>query len=423
MKPQIFAPGVVQEPATSLNPKLEAYWAQVEGKKEYNRVISTGTRIEDGEIAWTSARVQNFINVRRGFFQKLLKTEIDGSLHHPSGAEVISDETSPRQGHLFSLLTEQADLLSEVARRVKINPSAVIKISDQKVFMEGGVPVRVTVDAPGDASSHAEDKVLPVDKVKTQHRTVLDAIPDLIASSGAHLLLPDKQRLFELDTFRQDHVRWATLEENGIMRADESGKIGGAWMFVVPPGHPLLQTQPSMYSMNFDDTGLNPTLGVLPYGITDRWAALASIHELSHLRDAVLKIEPARGRTRAQYLEGEHKAYSVERALAFAFTQGRLQQALESVVSEALKQADTMSALNSLVNQRLPAIAQSLDTILEPNAPKSASEGALRRGLYLMLIGFEVARQMSSGNEEKQKNMEKGFIEHIYEPHGLLPKN
>lgn len=419
MKQQTLVPGVVQEPATSLNRRLEAYW--VEHGKGFNRVLAIGDAVEDGEIAWIGARIQQFKKVTRSFLQTLMRSEIDGAVEHPSGTEVIAEGTS-RKGHLFSARQEGIDLEKEVARRLSVDTEKIVRISDQKFFMEGGVPVSANVIDQSVTLDALDETPQPVDTIKSIYKGMLGALGDTVAKNHKYLSAEDTRILYELDTFRQNHVRWASLTPDSCMMADESGKIGDAWIFVVPPSHSMMQTQKATHSMNYDNAGLNPYLSILPYNMTPRWAGLGVVHELSHLRDAVLGLEPLVGRTRDQYLEGEHRAYSIERSLAFAYSEGRLQQALETLVREALGQGDAMTAMKSFVNQRLPAISRSLDMCLEPQQPKSQSELGMRQGLYVMLLGFEIARQMSDGNALQQRSMEKGFIELIYEPTGNLPK-
>lgn len=418
MQPETFAPGVIQEPKSSLNPNLKAYW--VPSGKNFDRVIAIGERVEDGEISWTQARIQNHAKVQRTLYQRLMKSEIDGSIDMPSGVEVIG-EGSSRKGHLFTARQDGVDLQAEIGRRMSIEGATILTVSDQKVVIEGmGVPVAVNAMDQSMTLDHLSNNPHPVHEVKALYRGMLQTLPDTIVKNAKHLSSEDTRVLFQLEEFQRKRVRWASLTQDGGMMADEAGQVGNAWIFVVPPNNPLMQTQQETHSMNYDNNGINPYLSILPYDMAHRWAGLGLVHELSHLRDAVLKLEPRVGRTRDQYLEGEHRAYSVERALAFAYSEGRLQQTLEAIVSDALRQGDPMAAINSLVNQRLPAISRSLDMCLEPNQPKSQAELGVRQGLYVMLIGFEVARQ--TGDPASLKQREKSFIEFMYEPTGHLPK-
>lgn len=419
MKNQTLSPGVVQQPIDSLN-RGEVYW--VEQGKRIDRILAVGEAVEDGEISWTQARIQEFRKVHRTLLQKLMKTEID-SIDHPSGFEVVQADSAKRTGHLFTVRQDGIDLQKEVGRRMPMSGAKILRISDLKIVVEGeGVPVAANVIDQSVTLDALNDTPQPVEKMKGIYKGVLSSLGDIIAKNHKNLSAEDTKILYELDNFRKDRVKWATLTPESQMMADEPGKIGDAWIFVVPPGHSMMKTQQSTHAMNYDNAGLNPYLSILPHDMTHRWAGLGAVHELSHLRDAVLGIEPSRGRTRDQYLEGEHRAYSVERALAFAYSEGRLQQALESIVREALNKGDAMSAINSLVNERLPAISQSLNLCVEPQAARSKGELGVRQGLYAMLIGFEIARQVTGGEPVSTKSMEKGFIELMYEPTGHLPK-
>lgn len=421
MNLQKLATGVVREPRNSLSQNLEAYWLQHESD-QYKRVLSIGKSVEDREISWTMARVDTYRKAERSMWQRILGKNVEGSIYHPSGIEVVQSDNKVR-GHLFTAMQEGINLESEIAKRITHGNAKILKISDQKLFMEGGVPVAVHTKSQGATLDHLSDTPATVLETEQLYKSALSELQSLIAKCGDCLSNEDQNDLVQLDAFHRKRVRWASLTMDGGMIAQEAGKIGDAWIFVVPPKHEMMQTQQSVHAMNYDNSGNNPYLSILPYKLTPKWAGLAIVHELSHLRDAVLKIEPGEGRTRDQYLEGEHRAYSVERALAFAYSDGKLQTALQSIVRTALEnQDDAVPALKILVGERLPAICQSLDLALDPQEALSKQELSVRQGLYTMLIGFECARQVSNGNPARQKFLEKNFIEAIYNPTGLLPK-
>ncbi len=410
--------GVVSEPADSLAPKREAYWVEKAGR--FERIVASSTEtIDDQELSWVQARVTDFVRVQRSLYDRIMRTEIE-SIEHPSGFEVQRNGT-PRNGFLMTA-APSANLMEETAKRVRLEQACLTQISAQKLFVEGAVPLRTHTIDQSVTLDRLENIELPVDRVEAVYRHAFDTLQNVLARRSDQFSVSDATLIYDLDRFRTQRVKWASLTPSGGMLAQEPGKIGDAWIFVVPPGHPMIKTQTAVHSMNVDNSGLNPYLSILPYDMTEKWASMAALHELSHLRDHVLGVESFEGKTRDQYLEGEHRAYSVERALAFAYSDGRLQQTLQTVVSKALQSADPMQALNALVNHELPGISQSLDQCIDPNPPKSQGELGVRQGLYVMLLGFEIARQTAQGNAEQQRHMEKGFIELIYEPTGHLPK-
>lgn len=420
MPKEPLRPGVFAEADDPLAPKKEVYWVD-KGNDAERIVVSSREHVDDQEIAWAQARLTEFVRVQRTLMQRTLKTVIPDTMNHPSGHE-MKNTSKTRQGYVMTA-APTADLMTEVGKRIKLDTANLIQISDKKVYVENSVPVKIHNIETAKILETLGNPELPVAQVEAVYRKVLETLPTIVTKHSDRMSAADQTAMFDLSNFRRDHVRWASLTEKGGMIAQEPGVMGGAWIFVVPPGNFMIQQQKATHSMNLDNAGINAYLSILPYAVSEKWAALGLVHELSHLRDYVLGIEPAKGRTRDQYLDGEHRAYSAERALAFAYSNGQLQSTLQSIVEKAMSQPDSVQALNALVNQELSSITQSLDQTVEPNPPKSLSEMGIRQGLYMMLLGFEMARQMAKGNDEAQKYFEKKFIEMIYEPLGVLPKN
>lgn len=412
--------GVVSEARDPLSPRQsETYW--VEKGQKCNRIVASSSEtIDDEEISWTQARVTEFVRIQRTWMQSLMKKQIEGTILHPSGNE-MKKNGAPRTGFLITAALG-ANLIEETSRRVPLDKACVTQISAEKLFLEGTVPVRIHAIDDSALLDSLHNVELPVEKIEQIYRHAFEVLPTVLNKRLDQFSDEDANLIYGLDEFRKKRVRWASLTPSGGMVAQESGRIGDAWIFVVPPSHSMMKTQPTVHAMNIDATGLNPYLSILPYDMTEKWACLGALHELSHLRDSVLGIEPKENRTRDQYLEGEHRAYSIERSLAFAYSNGRLQQTLQSIVATALARQNPVEALNALVNQQLSSIAQSLDQCIEPNHPRCLSELGVRQGLYKMLLGFEIAQQMAKGDPARQKALEKGFIELVYEPTGYLPK-
>lgn len=89
---------------------------------------------------------------------------------------------------------------------------------------------------------------------------------------------------------------------------------------------------------------------------------------------------------------------------------------------EAMQGNNSLDEVQRLIGERLPAITQSFDLALNAGEARSQKEVAIRQALYYMLIGFECSKNISRGNTEDQKKLEKKFIEMTYEPTGHLPK-
>lgn len=430
-----------------LSPKAEVYW--IERPDGFDRVSANRESVEDGEASWRKARITSYKRLVRTLLQSMFGSQAEGVLRHPEGFEV--EKAGPtREGFI---VTSEAgkDIHDEVRRRLSDLVADITTLSASKVLIEGAEPAKmhqqetpatpvphaptVTAPIPFATGSNADSvfvapsnpSVVPVNaelsvkQTEAIYRHAFEQLPHIVAKQSGVLDPRNAELLLELDRFRKERVRWASVMHDGALMAQESGTIGNAWIYVVPPNHWLEKQQHATLSAHMDDAGLNHVLSILSHDIHPTWAALAAAHELSHLRDGVLGIEPTKGRTRDQYLEGEHRAYSVERALALAMSGGRLQSALETIVTDTLRRPDPAIAINDLLNNRRLFIMQSLDPCLVPDAPRSPSEEGTRLGLYVMLLGFEFSGRFVRGGGMRRREAEKRFIESMYEPLGVLP--
>jgi hypothetical protein len=343
-------------------------------------------------------------------------------MQHPSGVDVVECGDS-QKGFLFTCEQNGIDIVSAVKIRIPDDPQVkMIQISDAKLFVQGAVPIACHTIEQRTTAENLRTEDISQEGAESLYRHAFDTMMSVITKNERHLSSEAFELLSSLDTFRREKVRWASVTPNGGIISKDSGQIGDAWVFILPKGHFLYQEQKSVHSVHIDDSGLIPYLSILPQDMTAKWAMLGAVHELQHLSDIVLGVEPKRGETREQYLEGERRAYTVEIGLANAYSEGRLKAAFQQLVSNACKADDPILALNALVGERLPAIAQSIDQCMRVGLPKSIGELGVRQGLYAMLIGFEIANKLSENDVLRMKEMQRRFIEMIYEPLGVLPK-
>jgi len=241
--------------------------------------------------------------------------------------------------------------------RSKLIAFAVLVASCSSVRGPGGGAVS------GDAS--AEFRAL----YDSGFNHIMAAVPDNAQSLG---LSP----LQGLGRFRTQRVAWAGMKGNAYY-AIEPGRSDGGWLVIVPSGSDVLKSMKSTLEM---DPG--PTVAAVlikQEKVSEVWAGLFLTHELSHLADRVLKVEPPNP-TRAQFLMGELRAYDLELMGADLVSAGRLRQHLDAILDRW--QLESVASVTERCVHLGPPELAALNDAVPGGDPQSAAEARLRGGFF-----------------------------------------
>ncbi len=210
------------------------------------------------------------------------------------------------------------------------------------------------------------------------------------------------ERLGIIAEFRRDWVRWAKLD-GASYTALESARAGSAWMVVVPPGHPALDAMASTLEVRAESGGRLHILLIKPQMVSQTWAAIFLVHELSHLLDRVTGLEPSEP-TREQFLLGELRAYETELVAADFVSQGRISAAIRTLTDRWPSAA--LEEIPGLVNRLGEGDWRNLDSAMGAVPPESEAERGLRGGFYLVAAALIHAQGRPDYREEALKTVE-----------------
>lgn len=210
----------------------------------------------------------------------------------------------------------------------------------------------------------------------------------------------DKGDLAEIIKFKQRLTAWAEIRGYGEIFAMENGFTGNAWLGAISPDSPMADSPGSMVSVDN-----NPSVNLLrikPEKITPEWAGIILVHELSHLRDRLLGLEPVFQPTRDEWLGGEVSAYSVEIDAINHFSKGYFKEVLLDLLLQLNSKTveDVMNLQNSHENV-WNGIHYNLDQTIALIRPLSNAEAGVRHSLYEFALCFEV---IDKQNLESSKN-------------------
>jgi hypothetical protein len=188
------------------------------------------------------------------------------------------------------------------------------------------------------------------------------------------------KRLLDLKKIKEKFVRWAGIGEKGYY-ALESGPSAGAWIAIIPPDHVLAQKQE--FTLLIDAAPNMTVLRIKPDKITEIWAGIFLIHELSHLADRITKFESLNP-TREEFLLGEGRAYELESQASNLVSRGAFEHRLDTTLA-----AWKFSTVKALVDKLMTlehADVVALDNVVTREEPKSEAEASLRLGFYSIAL-------------------------------------
>lgn len=223
---------------------------------------------------------------------------------------------------------------------------------------------------------------------------VMAFVPDVANS-------PEYAPLVGIKHFKERKVWWAKIEGDSFV-ALEPGNAKGGWIAIVPPGHEMLTTQKNTYQID-ENTSLN-ALRIKPEKISEFWAGVFLVHELSHLADRVFGIEPVEP-TRKEYLLGEMRAYNLELMLANLVSSGTYQKRLDTILDK-WKPASAEVLIEKMLNGEFPEI-RTLDAAVSNEKAESQTEYNIRSGFHVLSMYLRYSEIQSFGEEDFLRGLNK----------------
>lgn len=182
---------------------------------------------------------------------------------------------------------------------------------------------------------------------------------------------------------------WAAIRADAVVVALTSGRTDGAWGWVFEPDHPALaRDTPTLRTLVVDDKHV---MLVRPDRMSQRWAGVFMVHEMSHVLDA---WDAATG----SGCSTEFNAYTVEREAFDHLTSGGFTRQLDAVIAGgqlASYDAVTRAAVHAEIDLR--AIFDGLETALGEAPSESLAEREMRDGFYLVSLADRIGETSGLG--------------------------
>ncbi len=231
--------------------------------------------------------------------------------------------------------------------------------------------------ACGENVTGNDRRVSSITEIRVRYDSGLDGIAAALTSEPES---PQLKPLRALIRFRGENVAWAVIDD-GHYRADENGSSNDGWLAVIPAGSCTARTMPA--TMLLDP---NPSIAVVQIrqeDVSELWAGVFLVHELSHLFDRIRKIEPPNP-SRAQYLLGELRAYSLEVMAADLLSGGAIRRRLDEMLDTwGCKSVDEVAEQSLRLEG---ADAANLESALSGGESLSDAEARLRHGFLAVAI-------------------------------------
>lgn len=245
------------------------------------------------------------------------------------------------------------------------------------------------------SSQHVQGaSIVPPERLLAELRNLYDRGFEQVIGSLMEGDSAINRPLFELRRFRDESVGWAELRGSAFY-ALEDGYRSGGWLVVVPPGHDLLSRMQSTLQLD-----PNPQLNVIlikPEGVTELWAGLFLIHELSHLADRALGAESPEPDVE-EYLMGELRAFGLEMMAANGVTRGDFYRRLDRVLDEW--QAGSVEEFVHRVRSMTVADVEKISAPVLSELAASDAERRLRNGFYSVALLIRYAERKRLPDDE-----------------------
>jgi len=402
----------IEQTVEAYSPQNVYHWKKTGQPKEWERIITSSDSVtEDTTISWSPAIVQKLTEVKRTFIQSWMKTEIEGTIMGPNNIELLQASKDARSNFLVWMNEANLSIDDEIERRWK-GREGVEKLGTSFALLRGITPMKEVVSL---AEYYPGENVVTDGEARDTYNDGINYVLGQVTGfrkEGEHM---GCDFIRELREFRKNRVRWAGLQGDSI-HALESATMGDAWMIAVPHDHRLMENPNTLRVERFS---AGHVLYIKPYAMTREWAGILGAHELQHLHDFVTGTEPPNP-NRAQYIEGEVRAYSTELTAADIFSQGKFTPALDEVLRHIPGGQEQIIGLQDNTDM-LVAISRNLDASITSQAPLSSAEGSMRAAFYMFALAFRHAEQQAKDPSEHLDAMRK-VVETIYGRIGALPK-
>lgn len=411
----VFNDNVQAEQDPNVPEKLSLWITRDQGKMERVLVPAQNEVTNADAFQWSEANTVQYQIFQRkkgifAFMQKAPENLVEG----PNKTELTEIEGSRKTA--FVVINQKGESLDGLSAVTGQEVPDAEKIANNIFIIRGVKLVRdrtreqiAQIDIP------LEGELLSPAAVRQRYDAGYERITQYVPSNIRRDQDPDMALLSDLKSFRKDAVRWAEMDGEAI-RASEGGQMGMAWLIAIPSDHRVMNEQSELLSVPLHHA--IHQLRIRPEDITEEWAGIGLLHELSHLRDFVLKIEP-NNPNREQYISGEDRAYSAEICGADLLSEYRAAPAALRLFEELGIHTLEDFALN--VQKYLPTIHVELDPYITTEKPKSEKEVGIRAAFWMFYSAKQFLKKTVQDPKE-QSHLFRGFIEAVYEARGHLPK-
>lgn len=398
----------------SLSRQRSAFWQKI-NDSIWKRVSSNAQAemVHDGNVSWVQGFETEYETVKRNVWQRLTGAKIDGVMKGPNDEE-LTPRTERMPNYLLWGNSSEVVLKDETDRRM--GPDADCEIIRKSLaIVRNSIPQSIA--ATDTNYMPGENPIMSLPEAINSIKKGINNIFSRLLRSNLKQNDPGVNVLLDLEKFWKEQVGFATLKDDEILSLTENANAQ-AWIVIIPPNHRLMKEEPAPLSVSVtNDLNL---LYVKPFACTEEWFGVAGVHELIHLHDFSSGKESKKP-SRAEYIEGEYRAFSGEICAADLATNGEFLKVIKQFAEHRNFSMDDIIRLGLDAGAMIDVLGKSVDSHLKLPKPKSFAEANMRAGLYLMASAFLVAENTSHSSEDTSA-IRKKVIEAMYEKAGVLPK-
>lgn len=198
------------------------------------------------------------------------------------------------------------------------------------------------------------------------------------------------------------NLGWSRVARDNTIYAMTPGHVPGYWVSFVELDHPGLKARGSTLHVELNKNNFVAVI-VRPDKISERWAGIFLVHELSHAKEDLEKRSSGGEAS-------ECNEYDLEKMMYNQITRNKFDGVLDEVLN-----AYSLSDVDELLGKgavRISDYLHEIDHKMDEDVGLSIAETEMRHGFYLMAMVLRLSERVGDDTDTKVKKVNKAIAKY-----------
>jgi hypothetical protein len=206
--------------------------------------------------------------------------------------------------------------------------------------------------------------------------------------------------LHRLSMYKDLYIKmgWSHIKSDNAIFSLTAGNRSACWVSFLDLDHPALKTRGNTLNAKVNKNGL-VFIVIRPDKISDKWAGVFLLHELSHAKEYMDIGHSDREKT-------ELLAYELEKIAYNHITENLFDRVLDEVINiHNISYEGMLSQLDKKEVKHFSPVLHEIDEKMSEEFGQSIAEMEMRHGFYLMSIVLRLSEKNMDDTETKARKM------------------